>query len=150
MKKDQLGLRIAEEKKKAVEDRAVVEGKTVSQIASEALDIYLSIPPRFLKQIQIDADELKRPVGIVIAYLFAAYTAMTSAMVNEDIKTPIFDYAFRVHEGKLMELNEMGKLTFREVQGKIRELKDLAEKAKRSKKRVVIDDTIKGIMVYAL
>ena len=150
MRKEFLGLRLTDEKKKAVEARAATEGKNISQIAAEALDIYLSIPPRFMKKIEIDADELKYPVGILIAYLFAAYTSMTSAMVSEEIKTPIFDYAFRIANGKLMDLNDMGKLTFQEVQKKIRDLKDQAEKMQRTKKRIPVDDITKGIMTYAL
>lgn len=154
MKKDFMGLRITEEKNEAVHVRAMNEGKTKSQIVDEALDIYLCFPPKFLKSIQKDADDLKRPVGIVVAYLFAAYSAMTSAMVNEDIKTPIFDYAFRTVDGKLMDLNEMGKRTFQEVQQKIRDLKKLAEQTERAdkakgKKRPVVDAPTKAIITYA-
>ena len=147
---DQMIIRLTKEEKIKILDAVGDRETTISQMIREALDLYLEIPPDFFKGIKTDADEYKVSVGTFVAHLLTAYTSMTAAMVVEDIKTPIFNYAFRITDKGMMDAHEMGVKTFQEVQAKIREIKERANRAKRTKKEVVLDDTAKGLLSYAL
>ena len=150
MKREFFGLKVSEQKKKKLEERAEAEDKTLSRIGEEAIDLFLSFPPRFLEELKAEADKYKISVGTYAIHLLCAFTAMTAALQSEGMKTPVFGYAFRITENGLLNPNETGVLTFQEVQSKIQEIKRKANSAKRAGRPVVLDEVEKGLLTYSL